>query len=251
MNRRLQGLVASRLFALKYQTRPVSGERVLMYHSVAGQSWGDSRGTYGIGRAAFAEQIKSLASWRLFSLADSGCFSKRKDSTAIAVSFDDGYKTVLYQAAPLLAGAGIPFTVFIPTGWVGSVPTVMNKAEIRELLKFPGVTVGSHGVRHIRLTEATPVGLEEELAGSRAFLEDLSGQTVDLLSYPYGACDQRVAQSARNAGYRLAFTSRFGVNTPQSPRMFLRRTDIWATDTSKAFLEKISGAWDWRGFLGR
>jgi len=222
-----------------------------MYHSVGGQAIGDSQGIYGIGLEAFAAQIKRLSSWGHFSLGDPGFFFRREKTPSIAVSFDDGYKTILTHAAPLLATVGIPFTVFIPTGWVGNVPTVMDQGEIRELLKFPGANIGSHGVTHHRFTTLSPANLAKELTESRAFLEDLSGKTVDLLSYPFGACNPSVARAAQSAGYRLALTSRFGANTQQNPRMFLRRTDIWGTDSLKIFLQKISGSWDWRGVLGR
>jgi peptidoglycan/xylan/chitin deacetylase (PgdA/CDA1 family) len=44
----------------------------------------------------------------------------RLDRDACAVTFDDGYRDVYTRAAPILAELGIPATVFVPSGYVGS-----------------------------------------------------------------------------------------------------------------------------------
>ncbi len=43
----------------------------------------------------------------------------RPRGKTVAVTFDDAYRSIGEQAAPLLARLGLPGTLFVPTEWVG------------------------------------------------------------------------------------------------------------------------------------
>ncbi|HVR95027.1 MAG TPA: polysaccharide deacetylase family protein [Thermoanaerobaculia bacterium] len=73
------------------------------------------------------------------------------DPDAVAVTFDDGYRGVLTQAAPILAAAGVPATVFVVTESLEREPGSLFHYEEVEMA--------------FRLTEATD--LEAELLGER------------------------------------------------------------------------------------
>ena len=92
----------------------------------------------------------------------------------IAITFDDGYKDNLYVAAPILAEYGSPFTVFITAKFVNKNSSVyLTPGEMRELSALPGVTIGSHGMTHRRLTGLNSGDLMSELSKSRSRIEDL------------------------------------------------------------------------------
>ena len=74
----------------------------------------------------------------------------------VAVTFDDGFVSVVDNAAPELRKRGIPFTVFVPTGCWGDRPSwikrsahpswnerVVTQDELRALTGEPLVTIGS------------------------------------------------------------------------------------------------------------
>ena len=65
--------------------------------------------------------------------------------------------------------------------------------------------IGSHSRDHAVLTALDDRQLAEDLAESRAAVEDLTGQPCRTLAYPFGIYDDRVAAAARNAGYELCF----------------------------------------------
>ena len=44
---------------------------------------------------------------------------ERPRGKTVAVTFDDAYRSIGEQAAPLLARLGLPATLFVPTGWAG------------------------------------------------------------------------------------------------------------------------------------
>ena len=74
---------------------------------------------------------------------------------AVILTFDDGFRDVLKNAFPLLKAQGVPFTVFLTTGWIETRDGIMRKEEVRKLAEQGGdqITWGAHGVTHRRLTE--------------------------------------------------------------------------------------------------
>lgn len=90
---------------------------ILMYHRVAALArdpWG-----LAVSPENFAEQLALLRRHRtvmpledLLRMEREGCLPPR----AIAITFDDGYRDNLTNAAPALAAAGMPATLFLATG---------------------------------------------------------------------------------------------------------------------------------------
>ena len=225
---------------------PREGLRILMYHAVGTPIEGDVRSLYNITYGLFERHMRCLAERNADQLVHLDSRESKGDCLRIALSFDDGYRDNLSVAAPLLVELGIPFTVFVCTGAVaGRKAGLLAPEELRELAGLPGARIGSHSINHVRLTEVDDRRLDEELAGSKAYLEDLLGTGVDLLSYPHGAVDRRVRDAAEEAGYCIGATSRFDINQLERDPLLLCRTDIWADDDIAVFEQKLRGDWDW------
>ena len=120
----------------------------------------------------------------------------------LAVTFDDGHRSVLERAFPLLSELGMPATVFVPTSLVGQ-PGALSWDELRELARA-GWEIGSHTVSHAMLTQASEDELANELRESRESIERELDQPCHSLAYPYGEADARVIAAAEAAGYRAA-----------------------------------------------
>ena len=68
-----------------------------------------------------------------------------------------------------------------------------------------GVEIGSHGLRHLHLSEVTdPASLRAEISDSRTILRELTGQPVTGFCYPYGDLSGPVVDAVRAAGYDYA-----------------------------------------------
>jgi len=256
LKRRFSSLTSSYSdrFSKLINKRP--GTRILLYHSVGSRLKHD---TYGISISArsFEEQVRTIAgdkSVRLVPLTSLMNLSEWKqcNTCSIAVTFDDGYKDNLYAAAPILIDYRVPFTLFVTVGFLGEASSVfLSKNELKRLSGMAGVTVGSHGMTHSRLTRMDDKSLRSELMQSRARIEDIIGKKVEMLSYPFGKVDHRVVSAAIETGYRLGAGSRFGNNFNDTNRMVLKRTEIWRDDSKKVFCQKYKGSWDWYGYYQR
>lgn len=224
---------------------PQSGLRILLYHAVGTRLRHDPYGI-SIGVDLFERHMALLAGRteiRLVGLLD---WLPASPGLHVAVTFDDGYKDNLYQAAPILQRYDIPFTVFATSSFLRSgSDEYLTPGELRELAALPGVTIGSHGSTHRPLVACDDAALDAELGGSRQYLEDLLGGPVTAIAYPHGAADSHVTQAARRAGYTLGVCSRFGVNGPSHDPLVLCRTELIASDSERVFLQKLQGGWDW------
>jgi peptidoglycan/xylan/chitin deacetylase (PgdA/CDA1 family) len=88
-----------------------------------------------------------------------------------------------------------------------------------------GFEIGFHTRRHNRLTQLHGAELERELTDGRSELEALVGAPLDTIAYPHGRADARVAEAARAAGYRFAFTTAGRAVTPASDQLLLGRVE--------------------------
>ena len=223
-----------------------NGLRILMYHAVGSVVDDDRRGLYSIAPHLFEQHLDLLMDRHAKQLVSLDSHALVGDESCIALTFDDGYRDNLVIAAPLLAARSIPFAVFVSTGAVSARQGgFLDPQELQELGRIPGARIGSHGVSHRRLTECDNHQLRNELVGSKAYLEDLLGKSVDAVSYPHGAVDRRVRDAAEAAGYLLGATSRFDVNLAGRDPLLLSRAEIWRDDDLACLEQKLRGDWDW------
>ncbi len=220
------------------------GFRILMYHAIGTPIPGDRYGLYHLSPAHFSAQMEKMADRAASMLAPLG--DVVVNSNGIAVTFDDGYRDNFSVAYPVLRDLGIPFTIFVVTDFIRSGdPLYLTPSELKLLAADPLVTIGAHGKSHRRLTELDAWELRAELRESKAYLEDMMGQSVDAMSYPHGAKNECVREAVSEAGYKIAACSQFGTNHAGQDLLGLKRTDIWRTDDVRDFESKLAGGWDW------
>lgn len=221
--------------------RRVSGSRgltIIGWHRVDEDSEGLSTGIDD-----FRRHLDVLADWGAVVLPleeavvalDAGTLPDR----AVALTFDDGYASVVERAWPELRDRGLPATLFAVTdylagdqrfAWDRAEPEHdrhrLSRAEDLVAAVADGLDIGSHTVTHPWLPRLDPDALRRELVESRATLERLLSQPVTSLAYPTGGWNPQVRAAAAAAGYRLAITVDRGVNTRRTPRLSLRRAFV-------------------------
>jgi peptidoglycan/xylan/chitin deacetylase (PgdA/CDA1 family) len=219
------------------------GLRVLGYHSVGAPLPGDPYGL-AVAPAAFARQMELVASLRFGRPAALGA-AALDGSPEICVTFDDGYRDTLTNAAPILARLGLPFTVCVTPGLLDAGGPHLSWAELKDLANISNCEIGAHGLTHARLDALDDAALAMELSGSRRRLQEAVGDPVRVMTWPHGAASRRAAAAAKAAGFRRAATSLYGANGPAREALLLKRVEITGFDDERDFAGKLSGAWDW------
>lgn len=228
---------------------------VLMYHRVGTAANGWER-KYCVAPGQFAAQMRLLR-YRGFRACGIDEFVRwlagegGLPAGSFVLTFDDGFLGVYEHARPVLAELGWPATVFLVSGLIGQrdlwteaenpgrTMPLLERGHIREMGR-EGFSFHSHTRRHADLLTLTEERLADELGGSRADLEDLLGQPVPYLAYPYGRYDERVQSAAVAAGYTAAFSVQPGFNRPGLDPYRVRRLDVWGTDTPAMLLRKMN-----------
>jgi peptidoglycan/xylan/chitin deacetylase (PgdA/CDA1 family) len=177
-------------------------------------------------------------------------------SKEILLTFDDGYRDLALNAAPVLRDRGIPALIFIVTSYIGRD----NDWELRlpwrrsrhldvdemKILSDSQFSFGSHTMTHRDLTKLAAEELKEELAGSREYLCSMLGADIKTLSYPFGRADRRVREAAEKAGYSAAFSICPPAGDPRVERFMLRREGVYIIDgrfSVKSKLERRGMFW--------
>jgi len=172
---------------------------------------------------------RQLASMRRHGLVGGGTPALRELASGsrlprpqVFLTFDDGYLDNHVTAAPLLAEYGFRAMIFVLPPYVDAAgafdwpelherqqahPDVMRSMSwsMVEALAERGHEIGSHCQSHPHLPDLDDETLREELWSSRERIRSRLGR-CDVLAYPFGEWDERVAAAAADAGYSYAFS---------------------------------------------
>ena len=178
----------------------------------------------------------------------------------LAVTFDDGFRNLLTNAAPVLAAHGVKACFYITTGLIEAPPErvleicrdqlymplpaePLSWDDVREL-RAQGHEIGSHTVSHPNLAALSPLRLDEELRESRAELARRLGEPPVHFGAPYGnrgRFSPAVSAAARVAGYASCASAERGVNATGADLFALRRDHLlpsWPRDDVRYFLSR-------------
>lgn len=251
-------LLAHRMMRIHDPDEPTPGGRadamVLCYHAVS-ETW---PAKLSIHPDLLREQLRDLRERGYRGVTFSELVSGEAEGKIVAVTFDDGYRSVLELAQPILAAEGFPGTLFVPTRWIGAGQpmswagidqwigtehepelTPMSWDEVRAL-RDAGWEIGSHTRSHPKLSLVdSDRQLAVELVDSRRRCEEELGSCATF-AYPYGDYDERVVAAVAEAGYIAAATLPDGFTTPRP--LTWPRVGIYVTDDMRSFRIKTSVA---------
>ncbi len=183
---------------------------VLLYHHVGR----DTPPSTSVTPRLFADHLDYLQQHhyqvvplsRIVSAVRSG--SPLPDRT-VAITFDDGYRSVYRQAAPLLARHGYPFAVFVTTGYVDAGSgDFMTWDELRALEK-QGAEIANHSRSHEHYVYRPPAespaqwqrSIRADIQGAQQRLEDELDHPLHALAYPYGEFRPALTALAADLGF--------------------------------------------------
>ena len=245
MTRLLKLLIALVYYAINrlwqvFRKPPAYSLLGLCYHEVTAQQ-----------QARFIRQLDLLEKYTKPVFADAARLSAQPNR--VAITFDDGFASLLEQALPALSQRQMPVTLFIPSGCLGVRPAWLkpNHANSNEIImtatqlqafSSEQVLIGSHAMNHLKLTQLSAAQSQQELTTSRQELESLLGRPVQLLAFPYGYYNQAVLQQAAQAGYLRCFAADPCVAESD---FLMGRVTVSPDDWQLEFYLKIQGAYAW------
>lgn len=212
-------------------THPVTGESsviVLLYHQFKAPGVPISpKFQWTLNQDVFESEMKYIHDngYHVVPLSDLLRFLKHEITLppgSVVITIDDGYKSAIVYAAPILKKYGFPWTFFIYPDFIttaeGSGAASWN--DLLELQK-EGVDIESHSMTHPQLSrhkqkikgvwhDFTPqeydAWLTNETAGSKALLEQKMGKPITVFAYPFGDYNKEVKAKVIAAGYEAILT---------------------------------------------
>lgn len=132
----------------------------------------------------------------------------------VAITADDGHRSVFTDMFPIIKRDKIPVTLFIYPSAISNASYAMTWPQLAEMVRSGLVDVQSHTYWHPNFkTEAARLDataydkfVRMQLSRSKETLTAHLGVSVDMLAWPFGIYDPDLERKARDAGYIAGFT---------------------------------------------
>ena len=158
----------------------------------------------------------------------------------VRLTFDDGNSSDVSEALPELIGRGLRAQFFICAARLGT-PWFVDEHDLREL-RSAGMSLGSHGMDHVRWQRLGRSALDREIVEAKHALEHALQEPVDTAACPYGAYDRRTLTALRAAGFNRVYTSDGGRATPQD--WLVARNTVRRSDSAESIERMLKGFGD-------
>ncbi|GAV19341.1 biofilm PGA synthesis lipoprotein PgaB [Mariprofundus micogutta] len=164
---------------------------------------------------------------------------------SIAITFDDGYRSVLEHAVPLLKKRNWPFAVFVnPQAIDHRFGAYMNWDELRQVKRAGGAIV-NHTMRHDHLVRhlfgesdsAWRERVKADISKAQQRIETETGAAPRLFAYPYGEFDPALKKLLQDMGY-TAFAQQSGAVGYLSDPQALPRFPVMGTYAVKELFQQ-------------
>lgn len=213
---------------------------VLNYHKI------DSKHhSLSVRPADFESQLKYLSDHGYHSITPQELYEGLAGTATlpenpVLITFDDGYRDNYTNAFPLLKKYGFKATIFVVTSFLDKKSQYLTWAQAREM-EANGISIQSHTVTHRSMTDLSDEELRIELVESKRKAEEELGHPVDYIAYPTGTYNLHIAEMVKEAGYKAAFTIKYG-NVDEASNIYaLERVPVFHTaNTNRDFLERIN-----------
>lgn len=161
----------------------------------------------------------------------------------ILITFDDGYADVFENAVPILLKHGLVGSFGIITQFAGN-PDYASWQQIADA-REKGMEIVSHSQHHIDFTDPRYSRSQKlaELQNSRQDLKEHLGIDTDIFIYPFGHFDQTAEDLAEEAGYKIAFTTKYGLVSSDTDNLKEPRVRVHGRETLKIFEQTLNPAY--------
>lgn len=156
----------------------------------------------------------------------------------IVLSFDDGYRSHVTAALPILAARRWPGVLNLDLSNVEPAWGI-GKAGVRRLIDA-GWEIDAHSLSHADLASVGGAALTREVSGSRREIRRLFGVTPRLFCYPAGRYDAEAIAAVKAAGFEGATTTEPGLASPEERPFTLPRVRVSRGDGAHGLARKLA-----------
>lgn len=150
---------------------------------------------------------------------------------AVALTVDDGHRSVYDVMLPIVQREHLPVTLFVYPSAVSNAPYALTWNQLRTLHDTGLFDVQSHTWWHpnfnIERRRQAPDEFRRfvltQFKHSRERIEAEVGTDVDMLAWPFGVYDEELVTLAGEAGYKAAFTLEAHKVTPRARLLAMPR----------------------------
>ena len=219
--------------------RPVP---VLMYHVIADPPRSAHFPDLYVSRQELAAEVRMLAAAgyeavTLGQVFDAWHGRAKLPPRPIVLSFDDGYRSDVTAARPILATRHWPGVLDLDLSNLAPAWGVGVRGVRR--LMAAGWEIDAHSLTHPDLTALSGAALTHEVAGSRTEIRRRFGVAPRFFCYPAGRYDAEVVAAVRAAGFEGATTTNPGLAVWTEP-FTLARIRVDRGDGSAGLAEKLA-----------
>lgn len=221
---------------------PVRG-RILCYHSVGQPAYGVNDVT----PQRFREHLEIARAEGYRFVPAEHIAATGGEPGDLAITFDDGLRSVLDPACSILERFGAPATCFVVSSWPDHEGRFQRDEALgwdglRRLLDA-GVAIGSHSVNHPDFAALDADEARTELVASRRRIEDRLGIDVHDFAIPFGQSANwtgALTRLANDVGYRHVYAQ----SQDRRAEGTVARTFVTRFDDRRRFLAALAGAYD-------
>ena len=157
---------------------------------------------------------------------------------SIVITFDDGYEDNYLNAYPILKRYGFKGTVFVVGNYIDH-SGYLSTQQIKEMISS-GWNIEGHTSNHVDLATVDDQTLAKELRESKEKLESIGGKPIHYFAYPFGVYNGKIVGAAKDAGYKMAFTTERGWAKLDQDIMLLSRVYCYAQMGLDEFTRRIT-----------
>ena len=245
----------------RFQRKPIT--RFITFHDIPLNTLG-----------TFEDNLRFLKrSTNVVSIDDYMSGKLSTDKINVVITFDDGYKSWVTDALPILKSLELPAVFFVSSGFVGiskedeakfirtkllltpdpcNIPSGLTLEDLNRIVK-EGFTIGGHTSNHCNLAEIVDITqLRYEIGEDKSKLESMTGKKIQYFAYPSGAYKNHKIDPTgvlREFGYKAAVTTLSGYNNVSTSPYLLHRELTSASMPGSVFKARIYGNYDPVRFL--
>jgi peptidoglycan/xylan/chitin deacetylase (PgdA/CDA1 family) len=165
----------------------------------------------------------------------------------LAITFDDGWTSVLSAAAPILRSYGIPWLLFVVSSWSDHRSAWAREYILPwrdlERLAANGVQIGSHSATHPDFGSIEQARMIDELNGSRDMIERHLGFAPTSFAIPLGQ-SMNWTPTADRVAHEAGYEAVFAQAEETRPSGTIGRTFVTRFDSDRIFSALLRGAYD-------